>query len=87
MASEEELIASIADAQFDLDSARSSLAAAKRELRDAESKLTGCKLKFEILSEELRVIQFYKITHEVNEREKEIADFKARMPELMERIK
>ena len=84
---EEELIDSLVDAKFELDSARSSLAAAKRELRDAESKLTGCKLRFEILTEELRVVQFYKITYEVDEREKEIADFKARMPELMERIK
>lgn len=84
---EEELIKSIADAQFDVDSARFRVASAKKELAEAESKFTGCKLHLEILEEQLRVVLFYKPTYELSAREKEIAEFKEKLPDLLKRIK
>lgn len=85
--SEEDLIKKIYDGEMDVADARYRVESCKKDLFDAESKLIGYKIKLDSLNEELRVINFYKLNYELDEREQEIANFKERLPALLEKLK
>lgn len=84
---EEELIKNIYDGELDVADARYRVEACKKDLLDAESKLIGSKIKLDTLNEQLRVILFYKSNYELSEREQEIAQFKERLPAILDKLK
>lgn len=59
----------------------------KRNLIDAETVLIEAKLRHKKLAEELRVYRDSQVDHNMTDRQKEIDDFKNKLPDLMKKFK
>ena len=87
MATEQEILAAIAEAEIDQKEARQKVAYHKMAAIEAESLLITANLKRERLAEELRVWHLRTVKFEVSKEEKDLEDFRARLPELLKKIK
>lgn len=76
---EQEILAAIKDAEAEQKEARSQVDRLKKELLDAETCLIAATLHRERLAEDLRVYRNTTPRHEETLRDKEIADFRAKM--------
>ena len=87
MSSEQEILDEITAVEGMQRSIRIKLSQAKLAVIDNESLLVTASLKLDKLKEELRVFRLRNPIQEETAREKDIREFKARVPELMEKIK
>jgi hypothetical protein len=78
----QELIDQIAAAELDREAAQKRLRQAKKAMMDAETDLIEAKLRKEKLTEKLREFRMQDPVFVPEARDKEIADFCARFPEL-----
>lgn len=87
MASENELLDKLAEAEKELHEARSRLAEAKKRWTDAETGVISAKLNRDRVKEELRVHRNTTPKYEPDGRDLDIERFRAANPELMEWIR
>jgi hypothetical protein len=82
---EQEILAAIKNAELQQKEARQSVERAKRALLDAETDLIAANLLQEKLKEELRVLRNTIPRKEETPRDKEIAEFRAKMDDYKKR--
>lgn len=87
MASENELLGKLAEAEKELHEARSKLAEAKKRWTDAETNVISAKLNRDRVKEELRVHRNTVPKYEPDSRDLDIERFRVENPELMEWIR
>lgn len=87
MTSEEELLAMLNEIALIQKDARAQIAAHKRAALEAESVLIEANIRSEKLKEELRIYRITTVSYEKTIEEKNIDDFKLRLPELLKKIK
>jgi hypothetical protein len=83
---QEEILKQIEDVEIDRRDAAKQMAFHKKAAMEAESRLIEANLIKEKLKEQLRVLRHRTISVELTLREQDIAEFKAKLPELMKKI-
>lgn len=85
-ATEQELLKAIAEVELEQKEARSLVAFHKRAAIDAESSLIAANLTRERLAEELRRLRLSTVRYEMSAEDKDIEEFRARLPDLLKKI-
>lgn len=83
---EQEILKAMNEAQTERKEAKDRIAYHKRAAVDAESDLIAANLKFERLKENLRVFRITNPQQEETPRDREIAAFREKLPELLKKI-
>lgn len=83
---EQEILAAMDEALLERKEAKDRIAFHKKAAVDAESDLIAANLRYERLKEDLRVFRITNPIQEETPREKEIAIFRERLPELLKKI-
>ncbi len=83
---EQEILDKIKETELEQKEARSLVTFHKKAAIDAESQLIAANLKAERLKEELRVFRLKYPRKEESYEEKELREFRVRLPELLKKI-
>ncbi len=83
---EQDILQRITEVEVDQKEARGLVAFHKKAAIDAETQLIAANLKYESLKEELRVYRNQHPKKELTYREKDIEEFRQKLPELMKKI-
>lgn len=83
---EQELLKQIKDQETEQKEARQLVAHHKKGVVEAESRLISANIQIERLREELRVLRVQNPIQEETSNERDIREFKERLPEIMKKI-
>lgn len=84
---EQEILAAIKEMEREQKEARAQVAFHKKAAVDAESRLIAANLGYERLVEKLRVLRLQNPVQEEEYRERDIREFRERLPEITKKIK
>jgi len=83
---EQEILSKIKEIQVEQNDARCSVALHKKAAVEAESRLIAANLQLDKLNEQLRLARLRNPIQEETTREKDIREFKDRLPEILKKI-
>lgn len=83
---EQDILNQIKESELEQKEARGLVAFHKKAAVDAESRLIAANLRIAKLQEDLRVLRVQNPIQEETSREKDIREFKERLPEIMKKI-